>query len=149
MTRRTVMVSALGLVVGFALGGGAHSSPGQRLETPGVEQELLLTAPLSQFPGKRVTVFTGTFEPGASTPIHRHPGTEFLFVLEGKGVMNIRGREPRPLTEGKAVLVQPEAGEDSFIHQAVNLDATSGMKALVLVIHDDGTPPALPLADGH
>jgi len=146
-TLRMVLFSGLTLVLGFALGLNAHPRAAQRVETPGVEQELLLNAPLSQFPGKRVTVFTGTFEPGAGTPFHRHPGTELLFVLEGEGVMNIRGREPHALTEGHAVLVEPEAAEDFFIHQAVNLDQKAGMKTLVVVIHDDGTPPALPLGN--
>ena len=39
-----------------------------RLPTPGVTQEILISAPLSQFPGKKITVFTGSFSPSAKTP---------------------------------------------------------------------------------
>lgn len=44
-------------------------------------------------------------------------------------------------------LVEPDAGDDSFTHQAVNLSETDGMKTLVIVIHDEGTPPAQPPND--
>ena len=109
-----------------------------------VTQDQVLSAPLSQFPGKQITVFIGNFEPGAAVPFHRHPGTELLFVLEGQGVMNITGAEPRELEAGSAVLVSPEPGEGSFTHQVVNTDPSRAMKNLVIVIHDVGVPPALP-----
>lgn len=114
------------------------------METPGVEQELLVNAPLAQLPGKRVLAFTGEFQPGARTALHRHPGTELLFVLDGQGVMTIRGREPRELTPGKMVLVEPDSGENSFTHEAVDLSDSGGLRTLVIVIHDEGAAPALP-----
>ena len=123
----------------------APRAPG--VETPGIEQKVLIDAPLAQFPGKRVLVFTGEFEPGAKTPLHRHPGTELLYVLEGTGTMVLPGRESENLTPGTMVLVEPQAGESSFTHQAVNLSETNGMRTLVIVIHDEGTPPALPATD--
>lgn len=113
----------------------------------GVTQEYLLSVPLAQFPGKQITVFIGNFEPGSATPFHRHPGTELLFVLEGQGVMHIAGADSRELRAGTAVLVHPDPGEDSFVHQAVNTDESRPMSNLVVVIHDEGTPPALPVAE--
>lgn len=112
--------------------------------TPQVTQEILVDTPLAQFPGKHITVFTGHFVPGAKTPVHQHPGTELLYVLDGHGVMEIRGREPQQLAPGRAVLVEPDPGEGSFTHQAINLSESNGMKTLVIVIHDEGTPPGLP-----
>ena len=139
------------LVITVALALGAHAQEGGRrapgIETPGIEQKVLIDAPLAQFPGKHVLVFTGEFEPGAKTPLHRHPGTEFLHVLEGKGIMILTGRQSEELTPGKMVLVEPHAGEDSFTHQAVNLSETDGLRTLVIVIHDEGTPPAIPITD--
>jgi hypothetical protein len=44
-------------------------------------------------------------------------------------------------------IVEPEAGEDSSIHQAVNLGQTQRLKAFVIVIHDVGKPPAVPLSN--
>ena len=143
--RRVILAAAGGLIASLALAATAHAQDQARIKTPGVEQHLLLNAPLSQFPGKQITVFIGEFQPGAETPLHRHPATEILFVLEGEGVMHIRGRDSRELEQGHALLVQPEAGEDSFVHQAVNVSRTERMKALVIVMHDQGMPPALPL----
>ena len=111
----------------------------------GVDREFLLNSELSQFPGKQVTVFTGEFAPGAKTPLHRHPGTEVFLVLEGNGVMHIAGRESLQLSAGKALIVQPEPGEDSFVHQAINSSDSQRMKTLVVVLHDQGSPSALPL----
>ncbi len=45
------------------------------------------------------------------------------------------------------VLAEPAPGDDSFAHQAINLSKTDRMKTLVIIIHDEGTPPALPLED--
>ena len=138
---RLALVAAVGAAVGLAIGVVVTAQP--QSATPGVTQEFLLrNAPLEQFPGKVVTVFTGNFEPGAETPFHRHPATELLFVIEGNGVMHIQGRESRELKEGGVVMVQPDAGQDSFIHQAVNSSATEKMKTLVVVIHNMGTLPA-------
>ena len=145
--RRAILAAAGGLFATLAFAVPISAQDQARIETPGVEQHLLLNAPLSQFPGKQITVFIGEFQPGAETPSHRHPATEILFVLEGEGVMHIQGRDSRELKQGNALLVQPEAGKASFIHQAVNLSQTEGMKALVIVIHDQGMPPALPLND--
>jgi quercetin dioxygenase-like cupin family protein len=136
-----LIASASGIVLGFAAALSITAQP--QSASPGVTQQFLLSgAPLAQFPGKVITVFTGDFQPGAQTPLHRHPATELLYVLQGNGVMHIQGRESRELAPGGVVLVEPEAGQDSFVHQAVNLSKTDTMKTLVVVIHDQGSPPA-------
>ena len=144
--RHLMLAGAGGLVIGLALATAIHAQQRLDVNTPGISQTVLLNAPLAQFPGKQVLVFTGQFEPGASTPIHRHPGTELLYVLEGEGVMVLRGRESEQLTPGRVVLAEPDPGEDAFIHKAIHLSKTDRMKTLVFVIHDEGTPPALPVS---
>lgn len=140
---------ALAAVLGTALAQEGTSRT-RNVRTPGIEQNVLIDEPLAQFPGKHVLAFTGTFDPGAKTPLHRHPGTEFLYVLEGSGAMVLPDREgSEELTPGRMVLVEPMAGESSFIHQAVNLSTTEGMKTLVILIHDEGTTPALPVDGDH
>ena len=121
----------------------ADNAPG----SPSVTQEVLVQAPLARYPGKEVLAFTGTFQPGGRTPLHRHPGTEVLYVLEGHGVMNIRGRASRELRPGTMVVVEPDPGSESFTHEAVNLSESEGMKTLVILIHDEGGPPGLPPID--
>ena len=118
--------------------------PAPNLDTPGVRQKPLLQAPLTRIPGKQATIFLGEFEPGASTPLHRHPGTEMLFVLEGRGRMEIAGRDSQPLESGNLVLVEPDPGVAWFSHRVVNEDEEAALHTLVIVIHDEGTPPALP-----
>ena len=145
-TPQMVMAAAGGVFVGFTFAATIHAQPKPRTDIPGVAQDVLLNAPLAQCPGKVVTVFTGEFEPGAATPFHRHPGTEILFVLEGNGEMHIQGRASQSLTPGRVVMVEPDDGRDAFVHKAANLSTTKKMKTLVMVIHDAGTPPAMPVA---
>lgn len=117
------------------------------LDAPPIKQEFLVRAPLAQFPGKQVTVLRGEFQPGAVTPLHRHPATEMLYVLQGGGIMRIQGRDSLDLTAGKMVLVEPRAGEDAFVHQVVNTSSTEVLKTLVIIVHDEGSPPAVVLED--
>ena len=70
-----------------------------------------------------------------------------MYVLEGEGVMEIKGRGSQSLTPGNMVFVEPDEGSDSFTHQAINSSETQGMKTLVIVIYDEGSPPALPVHD--
>ncbi|MCZ6886899.1 MAG: cupin domain-containing protein [Gammaproteobacteria bacterium] len=143
--RHLILAVAGVLTVGIVGAPALYAQQERTLETPGVEQTVILNAPLVEFPGKRVLVFIGDFEPGAATPIHRHPGTEFLFVLEGEGVIEQRGRDPLNLRAGVMVLSEPDADDTAFIHQAKNLSDTNRLKTLVLIIHDEGIPPAEPL----
>ncbi len=144
MLRQVGIAFFCGLIVGLSpfllLAQGSD-----QVQTPGITQELLVSSTLSQFPGKQITVFTGRFTPGAATPRHKHPGTELLYVLQGNGVMHIAGQDSADLSPGKAILVQPEPGQDYFIHQAVNGSESDEMKTLVIVIHDVKSPPALPV----
>ena len=144
-TNHLALAAAGGVLVGFTLAASIHAEQRPRTDAPGVVRHELLTAPLAQFPGKVVTVFIGEFDPRAETPMHRHPGTELFYVLEGKGVMHVEGRESRNLAAGAVVLVEPERGQDAFVHKAVNVSDTQKMKSLVMVIHNEGTPPALPV----
>lgn len=117
------------------------------VETPGIEQEILLSAPLSQFPGKWLTVIRAEFEPGTVSPLHRHAATTVFYVLEGNGVMENTAGTTEELSPGRVLLGEPAAGEDSFTHQATNLDDSGLLRTLVVVIHDEGVPPGLPVEE--
>jgi quercetin dioxygenase-like cupin family protein len=135
----------LSLIAGGAIGAIGTKVFGQLQvpSTPGVKQVTLLNEPLSQYPGKRAFMFLAEFEPGAEIPFHRHPGTEFLYVMEGVGIMERPGQPPRRVQEGTLILSEPEAGADAFTHQVYNASDTTPLKTLVLVLHDEGMPPAL------
>ena len=145
--RHLILAVAGVLAVGIVGAPALYAQQERTLETPGVEQTVILNAPLVEFPGKRVLVFIGDFEPGAATPIHRHPGTEFLFVLEGEGIVEQPGRDPQKLQPGHVLLFEPDAEESTFIHQAKNQSGTHRMKTLVLIIHDEDVPAAMPLTN--
>lgn len=49
-----------------------------------VEVTPLLTADMNELAGKRATLVRVTFQPGAASPPHRHPGSVIVYVLEGE-----------------------------------------------------------------
>ena len=52
------------------------------------------------------------FGPGGSTHWHRHPDGQYLYVLEGAGVVQARGEDPMPLAPGDCVYAAP--GEEHW-----------------------------------
>lgn len=145
---RHLAISAVGgIFIGLVIAGTLDAQQPSAMRTPGVQQTFLLNAPLTSMPGKQIDVLIGDFQPGARTPLHRHPGIELLYVLEGEGEMIISGRESLSLKEGSIVLVEPEVGEDSFVHAVINRSASEGIKTLVFVIHDEGTSIADPVSE--
>lgn len=124
-----------GIAVGVYLGRDSHAQGG-------VEQHVLVRTKLAEFPGKEALFFVGDFAPGARTPKHHHPGTEFLYVLEGNGEIEQQGRPTIQLAPGTAVFAEPDSGKPHFTHQAINTSSTDGMKTLVLLIIDEGSRPA-------
>ena len=156
--RSSIVTYVLTLIGGIAIGAigiTALRTPGQtptvvpdvaqNLKTPGITQTIIFNTPLAGFPGKKALMFIGDFEPGASTPKHLHPGTEFLFVLEGEGVIEQPGQSPVELNPGVGVFSEPGPDANGFIHQAKNLSQTNRMKTLVLLIYDKDGPPAVPV----
>jgi len=145
--RHVFAIGVVGLFLGLTLTAAIDAQQALSTASGGVTQKFLLNEALTSIPGKQVDVFIGQFKPGSRTPMHRHPGMELLYVLEGQGEMIIPGRDSKPLKAGEIVMVEPAAGEDSFVHLAVNRSETEEMKTLVIVIHDKGTPIATPVSD--
>ena len=139
---RVLGVSAVAMLLGAVVGMAAER---ERSARDGVEQTWLLETDLGDFPGKKAYMFIGNFEPGARTGRHHHPGTEFLYVLEGHGVLEQSGRAPTPLSPGVAVYSEPDPEQPSFTHQAKNLSETERMRTLVVLIVDADAPTAIHL----
>ncbi|NKJ23076.1 cupin domain-containing protein [Dyella sp. SG609] len=74
-------VFALGLVAGVALPALA------------AEEHPLLTAPLTQAPGKKLVALTVTFAPGQQSKPHHHEADAFVYMLSGR-VRSQVDREP-------------------------------------------------------
>jgi quercetin dioxygenase-like cupin family protein len=52
------------------------------------------------------------FEPGGRTHWHRHPGGQYLYVLEGRGVAQARGGDQVELRPGDCLYARP--GEEHW-----------------------------------
>jgi quercetin dioxygenase-like cupin family protein len=74
-----------------------------------------------------------TFEPGARTNWHSHPGGQILLITGGKGYYQAKGEPARLLCRGDYVEIPPNvvhwhgAGPDSeFVHIAISLNTDEG-----------------------
>jgi len=112
--------------------------------TPGLTQENIVRAQMVEFPGSDVIAFNGRFAPAATPGRHRHPGTEILHVIEGRGVLLQDGRNPIELRSGMTVISEPDVKGGSFVHEVRNLSATEPLRTYIVLMVDKGEPPALP-----
>ncbi|HEY8467011.1 MAG TPA: cupin domain-containing protein [Solirubrobacterales bacterium] len=78
-----------------------------------------------------VIVNTVTFTPGARTHWHVHERGQLLWVTSGKGYVQKRGEEPRPIHAGDTVWIPPDedhwhgaASDCPMTHVAVSLGKT-------------------------
>ena len=86
--------------------------------------------------GKEGRLVTVEFPPGAHTPAHRHPGWQWIWVLEGTVVSQMEGEEPHQYGPGEAWFEPREhlhldAGNDSGDRSA---------KLLVFYLTEPGSP---------
>lgn len=74
-----------------------------------------------------------TFEPGARTNWHSHPGGQLLFITEGKGYYQVKDEPARLLSKGDFVEIPRNvihwhgaAPDSGFSHIAVSLNTDDG-----------------------
>ena len=81
-----------------------------------------------------------TIPAGQALPKHRHPGEEFVYVLEGSAVHVEEGQPDRLLTAGESLVISPGA-----LHTARG--GPDGARAVIVRLHPEGTAERVP-ADG-
>jgi quercetin dioxygenase-like cupin family protein len=142
--KRSKWVLTVMLVLGAGL---ALSLVGQRSANAqeGLTRTVLMKKDLEADPKKEVTVFVGEFKPGAKSGKHYHPGQEFIYVLEGQGVMEEVGKPPVDMKPGVLLYFQSDPANPTYVHEATNLSKTTVMKLLVTLITEKGQPLAYPL----
>jgi quercetin dioxygenase-like cupin family protein len=142
--KRSKRVLTVMLVLGAGL---ALSLVGQRSANAqeGLTRTVLMKKDLEADPKKEVTVFVGEFKPGAKSGKHYHPGQEFIYVLEGQGVMEEVGKPPVDMKPGVLLYFQSDPANPTYVHEATNLSKTTVMKLLVTLITEKGQPLAYPL----
>jgi quercetin dioxygenase-like cupin family protein len=74
-----------------------------------------------------------SFEPGARTNWHSHPGGQILFITEGKGYYQASGQPARALSRGDHVEIPRDvvhwhgaAPDSKFAHIAISLNTDEG-----------------------
>jgi quercetin dioxygenase-like cupin family protein len=113
----------------------------------GVTRTVILKQALEADPTKEVTMFEAVYKPGASTGKHYHPGQEFIYVIEGHGSMQEKGKEPVEMKPGVSIYFRSDPTKPAYVHEGVNLSKTDGMKLLVVLITEKGQPLAYPVKE--
>jgi quercetin dioxygenase-like cupin family protein len=100
----------------------------------------LMSKDLTGCPGKEGAMITVEYAPGGSDVIHRHNAHAFVYVLEGKVVMQLRGREPLTLGPGQTFYEGPED-----VHLVGrNASSSESAKFLGFFVTDNGAPILIP-----
>jgi quercetin dioxygenase-like cupin family protein len=74
------------------------------------------------------------FEPGASAPLHKHPGEEVIYVLEGTLEYQVAGKPPVTLKAGDVLFVPAETA-----HSARNVGTGKGSELATYIV-EKGKP---------
>lgn len=142
MRKTTELVFALGLLFVFAM---AVVAVPRASAQEGVTRTPILKQDLEADPSKEVTLFIADYKPGAKTAKHYHPGQEFIYVLEGHGVMEEVGKSPVDMQPGVSIYFRSDPKKPTYVHEATNLSQADGMKLLVILITDKGQPLVYPV----
>jgi len=102
----------------------------------------LLTAPLTQAPGRELTALTVTYAPGQTTPPHHHQGDAFVYVLSGHIRSQLEGRAERVYGPGESWF------EPAGTHHLVSGNASADQPASMLVVFVAKPAAALTTMDG-
>ncbi len=135
----------LGVTLAVGIGAGVIGTTVLHAQQPSMKRTPILKTDLEGLPGKEGTMFLAEYEPGARSGKHYHPGHEFIYVLEGSGVMEEVGKPPVAMKPGVAFYFLSSPDKPSYVHEARNLSTTEPMKLLVVLVTDKGQPLAYPV----
>jgi len=100
----------------------------------------LVAHDLAGIPGKEGAILAVDYPPGGSDPIHRHNASVFVYVLEGKVVMQVLGKPPITLSKGQTFFEGPED-----VHLVGrNASQTEPAKFLAFFVKDKASAFVLP-----
>ena len=98
----------------------------------------MLRAPVTAAPDLEVLISDVIIPPGATVPVHYHPGEEFVYVVEGSAVHVEKGKPDRIIAAGDAMVIAPEA-----VHSPRG--GPKGARAIVFRVHLKGQPERMPV----
>lgn len=126
MTKKigTALVAAFALSTWIGIAGAADTAAEQN----GTRIEQLAHQSLADHPDTEVTIITVEYAPGASTPVHEHPGYTYAYVLEGAVTSKLDNGEEHTYTKGQMWSESPRQ------HHTVSKNASSAAPAKFLVV---------------
>jgi len=101
----------------------------------------LMSKDLPDYPGKEGLMLSVEYQPGGSSPIHRHDAHAFVYVLEGSIVMQVKGGEEVTVSPGETYYENP-----SDIHLiSRNASKTSPAKFIVVLLKKKDNAAVMPV----
>ncbi|WP_416066535.1 cupin domain-containing protein [Rhizobium sp. ZK1] len=101
----------------------------------------ILKKDLQDYPGKEGLMISVEYEPGGSTPIHKHEADAFVYVIEGSIVMQLKGKEEVTVSPGETFYESP-----ADIHLVSrNASKTKPAKFIVVLLKKKDAPVLMPV----
>lgn len=104
-----------------------------------VDVAAVLSTALPDAGGRHASVVVVTFEPGAESPPHRHPGSVLVYVLAGEVESGLDGEPAKTYRAGEGWTEHPGA-----LHRVAKNTGSGPAKLLAVLIHDEGDALQLP-----
>lgn len=113
-------------------------SPPHAVAQVSVEERVqpLLRQAIPEAPGKTVLVATVTYAPGQVSTPHKHPGSSFAYVVEGRVISQLDGAPANTYGAGESWYEPP--GAHYFVSR--NASTTQSAKLLVFAISEENDP---------
>ena len=101
----------------------------------------LFATDLADYPGKEGRMIEVSYPPGARDIVHRHDADAFVYVLEGKIIMQLKGKPAVTLTAGQTFYEGP-----TDVHVVGrNASDTEPAKFVVVLLKAKGAPILTPV----
>ena len=110
-------------------------------EAAGVKE--LFATDLPDYPGKEGRMIEVSYPPGAQDVVHRHDANAFVYVLEGKIIMQLKGKPAVTLKAGQTFYEGP-----TDVHVVGrNASNTEPARFVVVLLKAKGAPVLTPVKE--
>ena len=101
----------------------------------------LMSKDLPDVSGKEGLMIMVEYPPGSADPVHRHYADAFVYVLEGKIIMQVKGGKEVTLSPGQTFY----EGPDDIHVVGRNASKTEPAKFVVFLVKKKGAPVLVPV----
>ncbi len=138
-------VAMLTLALGVGIGVGMIGNQVLIAQQEGIKRTVIIRTDLAGLEGKEGLMWLAEIPPGGRTGKHYHPGHEFVYTLEGSGVLEEQGKPPVTLKPGVSFYLRSSSEKAEYVHEAINTSKTEPLKLVAVLITEKGQPPAVPV----